>query len=113
MPDVPVPPTQYLAMEVLAARWRLGEPTWTFPGHCRPTLRALADKNWVGHKSGVAQGTELAWLTDEGIAAWNLDKPWRAPSAIPQPNAPSMNLLVAERDTIWNTIRSQWQVRRN
>lgn len=112
MPDAPVPPTQYLAMEVLAARYRLGEKTWTFPAHCRPALRLLADKNWVVHKGGILEGTELAWLTEDGISAWDLDKPWRSPSEVPQPNEPSMNLLVAERDTIWNTIRSKWQVRK-
>lgn len=111
MHNEPVPPTQYLTMEVLAARWRLGEKIWTFPGHCRPALRSLADKNWVGHKNGVLDGTELAWLTAEGITAWDLDKPWRSTSDIPQPNAPTMNLLAAERDTVWGTIRSRWQVR--
>lgn len=112
MPDVPVPPTQYLAMEVLAARYRLGEKTWTFPAHCRSALRSLSERNWVGHKSGIMQGTELAWLTAEGITAWDLDKPWKPTSDLPQPNQPTMNLVVHERDTIWNTIRSKWQVRK-
>jgi hypothetical protein len=35
-----LPASQYLVLEVLAARYRLGEPFWTFPSRFR---RALID----------------------------------------------------------------------
>lgn len=76
MSDEHVPPTQYLAMEVLAARYRLGESLWTFPSPCRAPLRALAARGWVRHKSGITEHTMRAWLTEAGIAAWALDQPY-------------------------------------
>lgn len=72
-------PTQYLVMEVLAARVRLGESLWTFPRNCRPALRALAARGWVQHKSGIVEATERAWLTDADIRAWALNKPYYPP----------------------------------
>lgn len=65
-----VPPTQYLVMESLVARWRLGEAFWTFPSSLRPALRALAERGLVRHKSGFTEHTERAWLTDAGLLAW-------------------------------------------
>ena len=35
-----LPPTQYLVLEVLAARARLGEACWTFPSRLKPALNA-------------------------------------------------------------------------
>ena len=67
-----VPPTQYLVMEVLGARWRLGEQTWTFPSACRKALDALQARGWVWHKDGIVERTRLAGLTDEGRGAWLL-----------------------------------------
>lgn len=40
-------PTQYLVMEVLAARWRCGEKSWTFPVSLKRTLQKLNDNDWV------------------------------------------------------------------
>lgn len=59
-------PTQLLVLEVLAARYRLGERIWPFNTRCRPAVRALADKGLVGWKGGIVEDTVLAWLTDEG-----------------------------------------------
>lgn len=58
-------PTEYLMMEVLAARLRLGENHWTFPTRCRPTARSLEEKGYIGWKSGVVEGTIQAWMTIE------------------------------------------------
>lgn len=64
-----LPPTQYLALEVLAARHRLGEHLWTFPTNIRPALEALALAGLVGWKGGATHGTVRAWLTETGRAA--------------------------------------------
>jgi len=61
-----LPVTQLLVLEILAARDRLGESTWTFTDRCRPALRALEDAGLAGWKNGVAQHTVRAWLTDLG-----------------------------------------------
>jgi hypothetical protein len=59
-------PTEYLVMEVLAARVRLGESHWTFPTRIRPALRSLEAKKLIGWKSGVVGNTCRAWLTLDG-----------------------------------------------
>lgn len=61
-----LPPTQYLIMEVLAARHRLGEVLWTFPTSVRPAMEQLARRQLIGWKSGVAPESIQAWLTDIG-----------------------------------------------
>lgn len=66
-----LPPTEYLALEALAARHRLGEQSWTFPAQPRivAAVHALARRGLVDVKSGVAPKTILAWLTDAGRSA--------------------------------------------
>lgn len=64
-----LPPTQYLILEVLAARHRLGEQLWPFPSRNRPALNRLAHHGLLGWRSGPVQGWVQAWLTDEGRAA--------------------------------------------
>ena len=66
-----LPPVQYLIMETLAARYRLGEADWTFPTHAvtRTRLNALSAKGLIGWKYGVDPHSVLAWLTDTGRAA--------------------------------------------
>lgn len=63
-----LPPTQYLLLEVLAARHRTGEHLWTFPA--RPAIRAAVDQlarlGLVGWKGGIEPKTIRAWLTDAG-----------------------------------------------
>lgn len=61
-----LPPTQYLMLEVLAARHRLGETCWTFPSTHTPTARALATLGLVGYKSGNVPQTIIVWLTEAG-----------------------------------------------
>lgn len=52
-----LPPTQYLILEVLAARHRTGEPFWTFP-----------NLGLITTMSSPAPRTYRAKLTDQGIA---------------------------------------------
>ena len=58
-----------LIMEVLIARWRLGENIWPF-NDTKPILQALMTlegKGWLGYKNGVVQHTLNAWPTVDGI----------------------------------------------
>lgn len=59
-------PTQFLVMEVLAARYRTGEVLWTFPSSLKPTMEQLARLGLIGWKSGIEALTIRAWLTDQG-----------------------------------------------
>lgn len=69
-PDVDnLPPTQYLILEVLAARHRTGEQLWTFPKNLRPHLRKLEGAGLVNWKGGITADTVRAWLTDTGRAS--------------------------------------------
>lgn len=67
-----LPPSQYLMMEVLAARARRGSGAWTFPRKAAITtaLVALTEHGWAGWKYGVVQDTVLAWPTETGLAAF-------------------------------------------
>jgi hypothetical protein len=64
-----LPPTQSLVLEVLGARYRLGENCWTFSTRHRPALEGLAGRGLLGWKHGVMPRTCLAWLTGEGCRA--------------------------------------------
>jgi hypothetical protein len=61
-----LPSAQALVLEVLAARWRLGETSWTFAGTCRPALEALRRRGLAGWKPGTAPRTVTGWLTERG-----------------------------------------------
>lgn len=61
-----LPPTQYLVMEVLAARARTGEALWNFPSNLAVPLRALEDLGLVSVMHGVAPASLRARLTDAG-----------------------------------------------
>jgi hypothetical protein len=60
-------PTQELFLEVLVARWRLGDRMYTFGPRLKKTARQLEALGLVSFKSGPAgNGTILAWLTEAG-----------------------------------------------
>lgn len=62
------PPTQFLVLEVLAARHRLGEPHWPFPQTCAPAIRSLAEKGLVEIiKDHDPVGAIRAALTATGV----------------------------------------------
>ena len=67
-----LPPVQYLIMETLAARYRLGEPYWTFPLRLRAALDALRDKGLIQTRSAPTPDLQ-AYLTDAGRARCLLD----------------------------------------
>lgn len=61
-----LPPTQYLIMEVLAARARCGEPLWTFPAVLRYQLDALVRDGLIDVLNSPAPGSLRARFTDAG-----------------------------------------------
>lgn len=69
-------PTEWLIMEVLAARWRLGETTWHFPNTLKPALKRLAERDWIAYKAATVEGHQHAWLRTDGLNAWELSPSW-------------------------------------
>lgn len=59
-------PKQELVMEVLTARFRLGEMFWTFRGRHEKTLRELEKLGLVEIMHGVVDDTVRASLTPLG-----------------------------------------------
>lgn len=68
--------TEYLIMEVLVARWRLGVDVWPFPTELRKTLYNLARDGFLDYKSGFTPGSLNVWLTEQGAKEFGLDKPF-------------------------------------
>lgn len=68
-----LPPTQFLVLEVLAARYRTGETYWTLPDRCAPAARALERAGLVWLRSAPVSGHFEARFTDAGRAAALLD----------------------------------------
>lgn len=64
-----LPPTQQMVLEVLAARYRLGEHMWSFPSRLNAAGEALARLGMIAWVSHPAPYTRRAWLTDAGKAA--------------------------------------------
>lgn len=60
-------PTQELVLEVLAARYRLGETLWPFTTKLTPSVRTLEALGLVWWKSGVVERTIQVGLTDAGV----------------------------------------------
>ncbi len=65
-------PTEWLLMEVLAARARLGETSWPDPNVLKPTIRRLARRDWVDFEPSTVEGFTQVWLTPAGRIAWGL-----------------------------------------
>lgn len=61
-----LPPTQYLIMEVLAARARTGEQLWTFPSNLRHALDALVRAGLIDVLNSPAPASLRARLTTAG-----------------------------------------------
>lgn len=77
-----LPPTQYLILDVMQARSRMGESHWTFPQRLEPQARRLEQTGLVSLRSGPAQGAFEVWLTDAGRDLL-LSKPWVSPMSAP------------------------------
>jgi DNA-binding MarR family transcriptional regulator len=64
-----LPPTQYLVLEVLGARYRLGETMWTFPTSCTKAVAELEKLGLVTSMHGVTEHTFRVSLTEIAIGA--------------------------------------------
>lgn len=73
-------PTEDLVMEVLAARYRLGENIWTFDTRHARTLGKLADRGLVSTMHGIVEKTVRASITQKGIEAY-IDEHYVSPIA--------------------------------
>ena len=66
MSDLALPPTEYLILEVLAARVRLGERMWTFPAKVKPALDSLQKRGLIWTRSAPTPKDYQAHLTEAG-----------------------------------------------
>lgn len=60
-------PTEDLIIDVLVARYRVGDTLWTFETRHMPTLRKLEEKGIIHTASGVTENTVRAWLSDRAL----------------------------------------------
>lgn len=77
-------PTEGLVMEVLAARYRLGENLWTFDSRNVGTIRRLARKGLVEEIHGIVEHSVRAMLTEKGKEYYGLNKPYTPPKGEPR-----------------------------
>lgn len=61
-----LPPVQYLIMETLVARFRLGHRTWLFPNRLAPAIMALADTDFIDFRD-IGEYLDV-WLTPKAKA---------------------------------------------
>jgi DNA-binding MarR family transcriptional regulator len=61
-----LPPTEYLILEVLAARVRLAERMWTFPARLKPALDRLQERGLIWYRSAPTPRDYQAYLTEAG-----------------------------------------------
>lgn len=106
--DRPLTPTQELTLEVLAARYRLGEQWWTFHHMHRPALRALAAAGLVQMTDGPGSAPVRAWLTDEGVTAY-VHPDYRTPA---DRIREQVTVKQAELNRLWTMLRVEQQTNR-
>lgn len=63
----PLTPTEELILEVLAARYRLGETHWTFDSRNQRAIDSLDARGLVIPMNGIVERTIRASLTREGV----------------------------------------------
>jgi hypothetical protein len=68
-----ITPTEYLMMETLVARFRLGELFWTFPSKMIQTARRLDGRGFIFWSSGIAADTIRVSLCNAGLEAWGVE----------------------------------------
>jgi hypothetical protein len=56
---------EYLILETLMARYRLGKEYWSFPTTFVEHMEALVDLNMINWKNATTEGYIVAWYTDE------------------------------------------------
>ncbi len=71
-------PTEALVLEVLTARYRLGNNSWTFEARSNGAIQKLAARGLVNSKSASVEKATLVWLTEDGIAIMLANK-YRSP----------------------------------
>lgn len=64
--------TEYLMMEVLVARFRLGEVFWIFPKSMRSIARKLDARGFVFWSYGIAPNSIRVSLCNAGLEAWGV-----------------------------------------
>jgi hypothetical protein len=79
MTEYHLTPTQDMIMEVLAARYRLGEVLWPFPNNVKRQAKQLEELGLVGLHSGQTDGHFRLGLTGAGMKERGLDKPYDPP----------------------------------
>lgn len=72
-------------MEVLAARYRLGETLWPFTTNAGIWVAAkkLVKRGWIWTENGQVERTFRAGLTEEGKRVWEMNKPYNPPLPLP------------------------------
>lgn len=74
-----LPPTQYLILEILAARYRLGEEIWPFPTTVAGALSKLEHAGLIQRMSGTTPKTIRALFTEAGKQV-ALSESYKAPN---------------------------------
>ena len=69
-----------LIMETLAARWRLGEPSWPFKNEHRRAANKLVDRGLITVDTDVMPHVFRAALTEKGRAMYIMES-YRVPEA--------------------------------
>lgn len=106
-------PTQDLILNVLAARYRLGENLWTFDSNLTKQAKQLADRGLVFTTHGITENTIRIGLTEAGKAA-TLDPGYRPRAAVKHVTEEQLRRSL-EQAEIWadngysETSRSYWQ----
>jgi hypothetical protein len=102
-----LPPTQFLLLEVLAARTRLGEHLWTFPTSVLHAARRLQDHGLVEVFGAPEPKTFRARLSDAGRER-TMDGGYALPDAVKQRDeAQAMLAEVAELAMQWRDERGE------
>lgn len=60
-------PTEELIIDVLVARFRLGDTLWTFDLRNAAALRRLESRGLINRMGGIVENTERAWLTEKAL----------------------------------------------
>lgn len=102
-----LPPLQLMVLEVLAARYRLGEVLWTFTAHTSTVraIRALEAAGLVTSMGGIVPRTIRASLTPSGVASATSptyrvpDQPQRVQPSREDVARLAMGILGCEMDT--------------
>lgn len=91
-------PTQDLLLEVLIARYRLGESYWTFDSRHKKMLEALASLGLVTVMHGIVENSVRASLTAQSIGKYIEESKYVSPL---QEQIDTLEAVVAAYETIY------------